>query len=211
MGEYSDESDVVSGFETVEESMRAHYLDPSRQKDLRVYASELEAGNFAKPKELAEDAVSANGKCEWDKKKAFINRYKHGISFESVSLAFSDPPPKGFEILYDDPNDDGTGLVSFWGVDIRDSVIARIGGKGCALVKVDREHTHSRRVRIITAYPLRERAVMEAIKAHELNSSVSVLARSVVGSRRGLSASIRAAVDLKVKEYENIRRLTSLM
>jgi uncharacterized DUF497 family protein len=175
----------------------------------------LESANIVPPQELRGDAVSANGQCEWDRKKAFINLYKHGVSFEEVSLVFSEKPPSGYGILYDDPTDDGTGLESFWGIDIRDKVVARLGGKGCVIVKIDREHVRSGRVRLISVKKASEKEVMKAIRAHEINSSVSVLLRVETALlRRHISATkhpeIVAEVKRRIRAYENIRYMSSI-
>jgi hypothetical protein len=203
-------------YQTVEESMRAHYKDPESKWDRKRFADDLEAGNVVPPQELRGDAVSNNGQCEWDKKKAFINLYKHGVSFEDASRAFEPASPPGYGIIYDDPTDDGTGLESFWGVDIRDKVLVRLPGGACYMIKVDREHVHSGRVRLISVQRVSEREVLRALQAHEVNSSVSVLARvafaSVASSpsnRR--SPVIRADINRRIKAYENVRHLSSIM
>jgi hypothetical protein len=115
-------------FQTVEESMIAHGMNPKSRRGLREFISELESANIVPPQELRGDEVSDNGQCEWDKKKAFINLHKHGVSFEEASQIFEETLPHGYGVLYDDPTDNGTGLESFWGVDIRDKVLGRLPG-----------------------------------------------------------------------------------
>jgi uncharacterized DUF497 family protein len=203
------------GFDTVEESMRFYLKDPNDKRALKIYASDLEAGDVGCPAELKGDAVSHNGQCEWDKKKAFINLYKHGVDFETASLAYSDDPPSGYGVIYDDPSDDGTGFESFWGIDIRDRVIARLGGNGYVMIKVDRDHVKSGRVRLISVQRVSEKEVLKAIQAHEINSSVSVLARVAVASYPRKPSTfrnplIRAEIDRRIQAYENVRYLSSI-
>jgi uncharacterized DUF497 family protein len=205
-----------SRFQTVEESMLFYDLDPSSKYWRKKYALSLESGDFGVPQELEGDAVSDNNQCEWDKKKAFINLYKHGVSFEDASLLFEETPPPGYEVVHDDPTDEGIGLESFWGIDVRDKMVARLGGKRYVIVKVDREHVDSGRVRLISVWKVPEKAVLKALKDHNLNSAVSVVLRveaSVL--RRHVSASrnpeILAEVDRRIKAYENVRYLSSIM
>jgi hypothetical protein len=203
-------------FQTVEEAMRFYALDPHSKRRRKQYATGLESGDFVVPQELRGDEVSVNGQCEWDKKKAFINLHKHGVSFEDASLVFEESPPPGYGILYDDPQDNGFGLESFWGIDIRDKVVARFGGKGCVIVKVDREHVSSGRVRLISAHLVSEKDVVRAIRDHEINSSVSVVLRveaDTLGRYLGVSKTpeIEAEVKRRIQAYENIRYLSSIM
>jgi uncharacterized DUF497 family protein len=191
-------------------------MDPNDRGDRKKYVLELASGDIAPPEELRGDAVSANGQCEWDKKKAFINRYKHGVTFEEASVAFEDSLAPGYGIIYDDPTDNGSGLDSFWSVDIRDKVIARLPGGACYMIKAGREHVNSRRVRLISVQRVSEKEVMKAIKEHEINSSVSVLARVAFASV-GWSPSnrrnplVRADINRRIQAYENIRYLSSIM
>jgi uncharacterized DUF497 family protein len=189
-------------------------MDPGSKASRKRYAASLESGDFVPPQELRGDAVSANGKCKWDKKKAFINLYKHGVSFEEASLVFGGKHLPGYEVLYDDPTDDGSGLEGFWGVDIRDKMVARLGGSGCVIIKVDREHVRSNRVRLISVQKVSEKDVMRAIQAHEINSSVSVTLRveaATVGRYLRPSSVVQAKVEQIVQAYENIRYLSSVM
>jgi uncharacterized DUF497 family protein len=217
MSDYSSRGKRVRRpLETVEESMRAHYRDPSDKRDLKAYASELEAGDITPPLELQGDEVSLNGQCEWDKKKAFINLYKHGIGFETASLVYSPSPPSGYEIIYDDPTDDGTGFESFWGIDIRDKVLARLGGNGCVMIKVDRDYVNSKRIRLVSVQRVSEREVLKAIREHEVNSSVSVMVRVAVASHPRKPALfknplIKADINRRIQAYENIRYMASIM
>jgi uncharacterized DUF497 family protein len=216
MGDFSGRDKLgMRVFDTVEESMRYYGFEDTR-KGLGGYAGDLESGDVSCPGELRGDAVSQNGQCEWSKKKAFINEYKHGVSFEVASWLYSENPPPGYRILYDDPADNGEGLESLWGIDIRDTVVARLGGIGCFLVKVDREHVHSGRIRLISVRKVSEKAVVEAIKKHETNSSVSVLARVVVGTlgKKYITSSespVLEEMNRRVLAYENVRYLARLM
>jgi uncharacterized DUF497 family protein len=176
----------------------------------------LDSSEVQCPLDLKGDDVSVNGQCEWDKKKAFINQYKHNVSFEEVSKLYSDPPPLGYAVLYDDPDDTGTEEGSFWGFDIRGWVVAKIGSRGCIIIQVDRSHTKSKRVRLISARPVSQKAALDAIHDHELNSSVSVTARVIFNSFGKASGSvegqeIRDGLFRKIQAYENIRYLTSVM
>jgi uncharacterized DUF497 family protein len=199
-------------YQTVEEAMVAYGMDPKTRNGLKTFVSELVSNDVPTLQELRGDEVSKNGRCEWDKKKAFINLYKHGVSFEEASLIFEDNPPSGYGVLYDDPSDDGLGLESFWGIDIRDKMVARLGGKGCVIVKVDREHVHSGRVRLISVRKVSEKDVMLAIRDHEINSSVSVVLRveaALFGKRMWASSGPKMVegVQQQIQAYENIRFL----
>jgi uncharacterized DUF497 family protein len=134
----------------------------------------LEEGSVNCPLELQGDAVSDNGRCEWDKKKAFINLHKHGISFDVVSLLYSPVPPSGYEVLFSDP--DGSGAVgeSVWGLDVRDFVVAKIGRKGCVLIRVSPDTILRGSVRLISARPVSQRVAMEVIQEREIKSSVEI-------------------------------------
>jgi uncharacterized DUF497 family protein len=203
-------------FQTVEEEMVYYSLDPNSNYWRKRFAENLESGEVGVPQELLGDDVSANGKCEWDKKKAFINRYKHGVSFDEASLVFAERPPAGYEVLFDDPHDKGSGLDSFWGIDIRDKMVVRLGGKACAIIKVDRNHVNSKRVRLISVQRVSEKEVMKALQAHSVNSSVSVVLRIEAAMlRRHLVVSenpeIAAEVKRRIQAYENIRYLSSIM
>jgi uncharacterized DUF497 family protein len=206
---------VTGVCETVEEFLRTHHLDPSVRESREILASMLEGGEVSCPLELRGDDISVNEQCEWDKKKAFINLYKHKISFEEVSKLYSTQPPPGYEVLYDDPTDTGTEEGSFWGFDIRDWVVAKIGAQGCIIIQVDRSHTVSGRVRLISARPVPQKAALDAIRDHELNSSVSVTARVIFNSFGGGSVSVagrgaKSGLFRKIQAYENIRYLTAV-
>jgi uncharacterized DUF497 family protein len=211
MGDFSGmDKRVRRPFETVEESMRFWGCEPTRE-GFMTYIALLESGDISPPLGLRGDEVSPDGECEWDKKKAFINLHKHGVSFRDISPLFSEKPPPGFWVLYDDPNDDGDGLESVWGHDIRDKVVAAINGQGYYLIKVDRDHVHSGRVRLISVWKVSKKVVDDAIRAHEINSSVSVLARVILGSfgRSVTDQAVLVEMNRRVQAYENIRYLTA--
>jgi hypothetical protein len=84
-------------------------LDPDSRESYVLLADLLEEDSANCPVELQGDGVSSNGKCEWDKKKAFINLYKHEVSFEDVSRLYSPNPPAGYEVLFEDPDGSGSG------------------------------------------------------------------------------------------------------
>jgi uncharacterized DUF497 family protein len=207
---------LPSFYETVDEFLLAHHMDPNLEESRAVLADMIEKKEVPPPAEISGEGVSLNGQCEWDETKAYINLYKHGVSFEEVSLLFSEVPPLGFEVLYDDPTDTGTGLGSIWGYDIRDWVVAKIGRRGCILVKVDREHTKSGRVRLISARPVSQKVAFRAIQDHELNSSVSVTARVIFNSfgrefNTVMGQPVRDELFSKIQAYENVRYLSSIM
>lgn len=203
-------------YETVEEAMRADGRDPENRLEWNQYVIDLADGCVPVPQELRGDAVSSNGQCEWDKKKAFVNLYKHKVSFEDASKVFEPSLPPGYGIIYDDPLDDGTGLTSPWGLDIRNKVLARMPGGACYIILVDREHVQSGRVRLISVRRVSEQVVLEAIKAHETDSSVSVMARVVFWDFAERTPSSRKtpefyqAVKSSIQAYENIRYLSSI-
>jgi uncharacterized DUF497 family protein len=197
-------------YETVEEVMVAYGMNPKTRHGLKTFALELVSDDVPTPQELRGDDISKNGQCEWDKKKAFINLHKHGVSFEEASLIFEANPPAGCGVLYDDPSDDGTGLESFWGIDIRDKVIGRLPSGACFIVKIDREHTNSSRVRLVSVRRVSEKDVVQAIRNHEANSSVSVVLRVEAADVRKhvvVSSIMLEGVKQRIQEYENLRLL----
>jgi hypothetical protein len=212
----SEKQQWPSKFQTVEEAMSADGYNSKSRLEFNQYVGDLEDGTATVPQELRGDVVSDNGQCEWDKKKAFVNLHKHKISFEEASKVFEPSLPYGYGILYDDPSDDGTGLNSPWGLDIRDKVLARMPNGACYIIKVDREHVHSGRVRLVSVRPVSEKVVLEAIKAHETNSSVSVIARAVFGdfaervSPSRKTPEFYVAIRSSLQSYENIRYLSDV-
>ena len=71
-----------------------------------AYALLLDSGQKGVPvaDELVGDEISSNGLCVWDRKKAFINNYKHKVSFRVISRVFENPPPPGCEIVNEEAN-----------------------------------------------------------------------------------------------------------
>jgi hypothetical protein len=199
-------------FQTVEESMRYYCMDPSSKYWRKEFAFGLLAGDFVVPQELRGDEVSRNGTCEWHKIKAFTNLYRHGVSFEEASLAFDRSLHPGYGVVYADLSDDGDGLIPFWGVDIRDKVIARLPGGNCFMVKIDQEYISSGRARLLSAQWASEKAVLKALEAHEKDPFVSVLARVAFASV-GWSLSnrrnrrVRANIHRRIQDYERLRRM----
>ena len=96
---------------TFDEVFRYIGLQGNRDQQYKQYAELLDSKQKGIPvvKELIGDQVSQNGLCEWDKKKAFINKHKHNVEFETISIVFEEPPPDGCEIVKDipDPNSGG--------------------------------------------------------------------------------------------------------
>jgi hypothetical protein len=151
---------------TIEESMEAHDLNPHNKGDVAEYARMLLSGELVHggvPEDLRGDAVSLNSLCEWDRKKAFANKAFHDVSFETVSKLFEGNRP-GFQVLFGDIDAQGSGKTSLWGKDVRDFVVAKIGGDNFYVVKVDREHTVSGRIRLVTAFRLKKDVVLRLLK-----------------------------------------------
>ena len=84
-------------------------LTGSYEEKYRQYAKLLDSGqkNIPIADELLGEEISKNGLCVWHKLKAFKNRYKHGVKFETLSRAFEVPPPQGCELLASVPNSTG--------------------------------------------------------------------------------------------------------
>jgi len=84
-------------------------LQGSYDSQCRQYADLLDTQqkNIPVADELVGIQVSLNGICDWDRKKAFVNLYKHGADFEEISLLFDEPLPDGW-ILIDDFVDVGS-------------------------------------------------------------------------------------------------------
>jgi len=92
-------------------------LDGSERDQLRQYAEMLEEDVGRKvlvAEELLGDTKSLNGLCVWDKKKAFICKHKHDVSFEVISRVFENPPPKGCEIIDPDGIDSSGEYDEIW-------------------------------------------------------------------------------------------------
>lgn len=92
-------------------------LEGDREKQLKEYAERLddEEKKAKTPiaKELRGRDSSANGLCEWEKVKEFINWQKHKVSFEVVSRIFEKPLPKGYSIEHT-TEDKKTGYKELW-------------------------------------------------------------------------------------------------
>jgi hypothetical protein len=95
-------------------------------------------------------------------------------------------------------------------------VVAKAGLDGCVLIQVDRSPIVPGRVRVVSVRKVPEKAVSDAIHAHELNSSVSVAARVIFNSYGRASTAkpgdeVRDGMFRKIQAYENIRYLSSIM
>ena len=134
------------------------------------YAELLDSGqkNVPVADELVGDAYSSNGKCVWHKKKAFINQYKHGVSFELISRVFEDPLPDGYRILDEVP--DTTSAED------RDRVLAVIPPNHYVVVKLD---VKGNLVRLITAQNVDHRMAKRFMNQGLVQSSKSVI-RSIL-------------------------------
>jgi hypothetical protein len=177
---------------TIEESMADYGLDPRDKIDLAEYARMLRDGElmFGVPEELQGDAVSGNGLCEWSCKKAFANKVFHDVSFETVSKLFEGERP-GYRVLFGDIDSQGSWRASSWGEDVRDFIVARIGGNSFYVVKVDREHTVSGRVRLVTAFRLKSEDVLRLMRGRDgILSSVDV--RWLVSRNRAVNPPVYA-------------------
>jgi uncharacterized DUF497 family protein len=157
----------------IEESMEYNGFDPSYADQWEDYADKLNQGFIRGevPEDLQGDAISENGQCEWDKVKAFVNKWTHNITFEEVSKLFGVSLP-GYKIMGEVPNAYGTGRSSPSGVDWRDFVLAEIGKGRYAVIKVDRGNTSSGRIRLISAFPLKPSEFEKVLKRF-LSSSIS--------------------------------------
>jgi uncharacterized DUF497 family protein len=127
-------------------------LNPDNRQDHSVFVDMLDKDRVHPlPDELDGIQYSRNGKCQWYKKKAYVNRWKHGVSFEQVSRLFEDPLPSGYSILYEEWDPHSTG-VSFGNYDDdRDRLIARIDPRHYVVVKVDPGSVRSGMVHILSA------------------------------------------------------------
>jgi uncharacterized DUF497 family protein len=152
-------------------------LDSSRREDLVSYAGYLKGGDVPGkffPDELK--GMGGNDVCEWEKKKAFENLHLHGISFESVSSLFRDPLPSGYRILFDGVDPSGSGQERSWGRDERSFVVAMSPSGKLYVAEVDREHTNSRKVRLITAYVITEQKAAQLAQDEDVWSGVDIFA-----------------------------------
>ena len=91
---------------TLEEVFERMGFVGSHEDQCRQYARILDEreNNIFIADELLGDQKSKNGLCIWDRKKAFINKYKHGVKFETISRAFEVPPPSGCELFNSEAN-----------------------------------------------------------------------------------------------------------
>jgi hypothetical protein len=168
-------------------------IDPTKRDEVKEFARKLSADEVPIPDDWNYLVVSSNKRCEWFHVKDFINRQLHGMNFERVSRLFEVNPPPGDELMFSDVLGTGDGKEKSWGFDLRDRVLARIGGDSFFVIRVDFEHVKSNRVHLISAFPVSRKVVEEAIHDHFIDSSVSVIERVIMGNlkeavlkRRGL-------------------------
>jgi len=94
---------------TLDEVLRYLELEGSREDKCKEYARLLQSGQrVPRVTSLQGDEYSTNGLCEWHKEKAFINKYVHGVEFETISHFFEEPPPDGCYVLGDLPDPNST-------------------------------------------------------------------------------------------------------
>jgi uncharacterized DUF497 family protein len=157
----------------IAESMGQYGLRRDNREDCRRYAILLEEGRVKPlPQDLAGLQVSRNRKCQWFKKKAFINQWKHQISFERVSHLFEDPLPPGFEIVYVEEDPAGDEKQYEYYQDYRDRMLVKIDPKHYVVVKVDMEHTTSGLVHLVSARYANTAAVQDALRKRSISGSV---------------------------------------
>ena len=136
----------------LEEAMAEYGLVRSNREHLRRYADivgEPHFNNNDLPDELKGLEISRNNKCEWFKKKNFINIYKHGITFQSVSNYFDDDKPGKFFESPEHPAG-GDGLDKKYYVDSRSWLVINMD-HSYVLVLVDKSLTKSGLVHLISA------------------------------------------------------------
>jgi uncharacterized DUF497 family protein len=158
------------------EAMAEFGLNRTSREDCKKYASLLEENKVKDlPDELKGLQVSGNKKCQWFKKKGFINQWKHQISFERISHLFEDPVPAGFEIVYEESDPHSTGEDYTHYTDRRDRLIAKIDPKHYVVVKIDPSYTSSRLVHLVSARYADASAVAEAMQQKSITGSVKLL------------------------------------
>jgi hypothetical protein len=87
----------------IRETARSLGLDLENRSEHDSFVDMLDRGKVDPlPDELVGVAVSRNGLCQWYKKKAYINQWKHHVSFEQASRLFEDPLPEGCAIYYEE-------------------------------------------------------------------------------------------------------------
>jgi hypothetical protein len=97
---------------------------------------------------------------------------------------FGDSPPSGDKVMFSDVIGTGDGKEKSWGFDVRDRLVAKIDGDRFFVIRVDSQHVKSNRVHLISAYPVSRKVVETAIRAHFIDSSVSVFERIEIESLR---------------------------
>jgi hypothetical protein len=164
--------------------MRWVGLSPSNRSHLKEFARKISADEIPVPDDWNRLVVSSNGRCEWFFVKDFINRQIHGMSFERISLLFGADPPAGDGVMFTDVKSTGDGGERSWGFDFRERVVARVGGNHYFVIRVDSEYVKSGRIHLISAFPVSRKVVMDAVRDHAVDSSVSLMERVIVGSLR---------------------------
>jgi uncharacterized DUF497 family protein len=159
----------------LKEGMGWFCLDSNNKDDLISFAGLLKnddvPGKFF-PDELK--GMDSNDVCEWEKEKNFINKQIHGISFESVSSLFRTPLPAGYRILFDGVDPHSTGKKQAWGTDERSFVVAMTPSGKLYVAEVDKEWTNSGKVRLITAFVIKEKEAAKLAKDEDVWSSANI-------------------------------------
>jgi uncharacterized DUF497 family protein len=167
----------------IRETKESLGLDPDSRSDHGVFVEMLDSGKVASlPDELVGLAVSRNKRCQWYKKKAYINRWKHQVSFEFISRLFEDPPPSGFEVLYEEYDQRSTGMIGENADDERERLLVRIDPRHYVVVKIGQDFTRSGLVHLISARLANTKEVEAALRAREVNGSVHRLQAVLDGS-----------------------------
>ena len=136
-------------------------LEGSYADQCKQYAEMLDSGEVTLlADELKGDEVSKNKCCEWDRKKAFINEHKHGVSFEFISRLFEIPIPEGHFMFADRPDSGSYGE--------NDRVIAKIGKDRYVVIKIDKSSSVTR---LISAYVVTRKQFERELSQHLIRSS----------------------------------------
>jgi len=161
---------------TLEEAMAERGLNYRDRKDCEQYARILALPSFSNddlPEDLKGLEVSRNGKCEWFKKKDFINDWKHGIRFEAISKFFGDPAHENrFELIYREDDSNSTNVRYQHYVDKRDDLIIRMDNQHYFVVEVDKAFTASNRIHLVMARKATAAEIEDAMQQRALNGSV---------------------------------------
>ena len=156
----------------LEEAMAEHGLSLRSYDHRSRYADILESPTFDNndlPEELKGVEISRNQKCEWFRKKNFINTYKHGITFQSISSYFDEDRPGG---LFESPKHyaGGDDLQKAHYVDSRSWFIINTD-HSYVLVVIDKSLTKSGLVHLISARKASTADVERAFQSYDKTGS----------------------------------------